>query len=201
MQKTWVRSLVRELRFHMLRDRARKTKQKSHEADIMLLMQRKKKRDIRSGEMLFLDLHMCSIASVVSNSLQAHGPQSTRLLCPWDCLGKSWSGLPTFEGEKKKAKELLPLLSQPPHISVSNQGLGVGKGQGLIHSKINKESSIGCRRDQEVTGDRGKERKEGRTKKRTGGDWKNRWGNATRKSAAAKPMETMTRSTTATKRT
>ena len=78
-----------------------------------------------------------------------------------------------FRG-KKKAKELLPLLSQPPHKPVSNQGLGAGKGQGLIHSKINKERSIGCRRDQEVTGDRGKERKEGRTKKRTGGDWKNR---------------------------
>ena len=50
-----------------------------------------------------------------------------------------WSGLPTLQRKKKKTKELLPLLSQPPHKPVSNQGLGVGKGQGLIHSKINKK--------------------------------------------------------------
>ena len=73
----------------------------------------------------------------------------------------------------------IKIILRAEHIWTSGvyaklQGLGAGKGQGLIHSKINKERSIGCRRDQEVTGDRGKERKEGRTKKRTGGDWKNR---------------------------
>ena len=102
--------------------------------------QKKGGTDIRSGEMLFLDLHMCSIASVMSNSLQAHGPPED-LQAPLS-IGLSrqeyWSGLPTLQ-RKKKTKELLPLLSQPPHKPVSNQGLGVGKGQGLIHSKINKK--------------------------------------------------------------
>ena len=35
--------------------------------------------------------------SVVSNSFQPHGLQSTRLLCPWDSPGKKyWSGLPAL---------------------------------------------------------------------------------------------------------
>ena len=31
---------------------------------------------------------MCSVTSVVSDSLQHHGPRPARLLCPWDSLGK-----------------------------------------------------------------------------------------------------------------
>ena len=31
----------------------------------------------------------CSVASVMSNTLQPHGLQPTRLLCPWDFPGKS----------------------------------------------------------------------------------------------------------------
>ena len=65
--------------------------------------------------------------------------RTSRLLCPLDCLGKSTGVGCLHFREKKKPKELLPLLSQPPHKPVSNQGLGVGKGQGLIHSKINKK--------------------------------------------------------------
>ena len=33
-------------------------------------------------------LQKCSVASVMSDSLQPHGMQSTRLLCPWDSPGK-----------------------------------------------------------------------------------------------------------------
>ena len=32
---------------------------------------------------------VCSFASVVSDSLQPHRPQSTRILCPWDFPGKN----------------------------------------------------------------------------------------------------------------
>ena len=32
---------------------------------------------------------MCEVSSVVSTSLQHHGLQPTRLLCPWDSPGKN----------------------------------------------------------------------------------------------------------------
>jgi len=32
---------------------------------------------------------LCSVASVISDSLQPHGPWPTRLLCPWDFPGKN----------------------------------------------------------------------------------------------------------------
>ena len=34
-------------------------------------------------------MHVCWVASVMSNSLRPHGLQPTRLPCPWDCLGKN----------------------------------------------------------------------------------------------------------------
>ena len=34
-------------------------------------------------------IHACSATSVLSDSLQPHGLQPTRLLCPWDSLGKN----------------------------------------------------------------------------------------------------------------
>ena len=38
---------------------------------------------------------MCSVASVMSDSLRPHGLQPTRLLCPWGfSRQKYWSGLP-----------------------------------------------------------------------------------------------------------
>ena len=36
---------------------------------------------------------MCQVTSVVSNSLQPHGLQPARLLCPWDSPSKN-TGLP-----------------------------------------------------------------------------------------------------------
>ena len=33
--------------------------------------------------------HVCQVASVVSNSVQPHGLQPTRLPCPWDSPGKN----------------------------------------------------------------------------------------------------------------
>ena len=33
---------------------------------------------------MYLSVTVCSVASVVSHSLQHYGPQSTRLFCPWD---------------------------------------------------------------------------------------------------------------------
>ena len=42
------------------------------------------------------DVRACSVASVMSNSLQPCGLKPTRLLCPWDSPGKNTgvSGLP-----------------------------------------------------------------------------------------------------------
>ena len=40
-------------------------------------------------------LHACSVTSVMSNSLQPHGLQPARLLCPWGFSRQEyWSGLP-----------------------------------------------------------------------------------------------------------
>ena len=38
---------------------------------------------------LSIKLCACSVTSVVSNTLQPHGPQPTRLLCPWDFPSKN----------------------------------------------------------------------------------------------------------------
>ena len=37
----------------------------------------------------YLCRHACQVASVVFDSLQPHGPQPARLLCPWDSPGKN----------------------------------------------------------------------------------------------------------------
>ena len=37
----------------------------------------------------FSNMRVCSVTSVMSDSLQPHGLQSTRLLCPWDSPGKN----------------------------------------------------------------------------------------------------------------
>ena len=37
----------------------------------------------------FLPIYVCQVASVMSDSLQIHGPEPTRLLCPWDSPGKN----------------------------------------------------------------------------------------------------------------
>ena len=58
-------------------------------------------------------LHACSITSVVSNSLQLHGPWPARLLCPWDSPGKNtWSGLPFPSPVIKYEVSEMKLLSQ-----------------------------------------------------------------------------------------
>ena len=41
-----------------------------------------------------LCMHACKVASVVSDSVQSHGQQPTRLLCPLDSRQEYWSGLP-----------------------------------------------------------------------------------------------------------
>ena len=40
----------------------------------------------------FLPKNVCSVTSVVSDSLRAHGPWPTRLLCPWDSPSKNTAG-------------------------------------------------------------------------------------------------------------
>ena len=37
---------------------------------------------------------MCLVAIVLSDYLETHGLKLTRLLCPWDFLGKNTGGLP-----------------------------------------------------------------------------------------------------------
>ena len=38
---------------------------------------------------VFSGVHACSVASVMSNSLQPYGLQPARLLCPWNSPGKN----------------------------------------------------------------------------------------------------------------
>ena len=46
---------------------------------------KKKKKEKRQT----LHICACSVASVMSDSWRPYGPQSTRLLCPWDSPGKN----------------------------------------------------------------------------------------------------------------
>ena len=56
-------------------------------------------------------MHVYSIISVVSDSLQPHGLQSTRLLCPWDSLGKTVGvGYPAILQEIFHTQESNPCL-------------------------------------------------------------------------------------------
>ena len=44
------------------------------------------------GEMVNIISRCCLVQRVVSNSLQSHGLQPTKLLCPWDSPGKNTGG-------------------------------------------------------------------------------------------------------------
>ena len=51
-----------------------------------------KAKDIIAGKKLQNNMHAsccCQVASVVSDSVRPHRRQPTRLLCPWDSLGKN----------------------------------------------------------------------------------------------------------------
>ena len=54
---------------------------------------------------------VCHIASVVSNSLQPHGLQLTRLLCPWDFPGKN-----TGVGCHALLQGIFPTQGSNPHL-------------------------------------------------------------------------------------
>ena len=45
-------------------------------------------------------MHACSVASVISDSLQPYRLQTTRLLCPWDSPGNmlEWVSMPSSKG-------------------------------------------------------------------------------------------------------
>ena len=44
---------------------------------------------------IFANVHVCSVASAMSDFLQPRGPQPARLLCPWGFSRQGyWSGLP-----------------------------------------------------------------------------------------------------------
>ena len=61
-----------------------------------ILLSHKKNEAIPSAA-TWMDLENVAVLrrSVVSNSLQPHGPQPTRLLCPWGFSRQDyWSGLP-----------------------------------------------------------------------------------------------------------
>ena len=49
---------------------------------------------------------MCSVSSVVSNSVQPYGLQPARLLCPWDSSGKNtgWVTVP-FSRESSRPRD------------------------------------------------------------------------------------------------
>ena len=49
------------------------------------LKEKKRKKEKRQT----LHICACSVASVMSDSWRPYGPQSTRLLCPWDSPGKN----------------------------------------------------------------------------------------------------------------
>ena len=76
---------------------------------------------------------------------------------------------------ENKAEFLPPLLPQPPHKPVSNQGLGVAVGMiQLIPILIKKELSLQDLEETKEIQEKGKEGKKGRRKKGIGSNWKNR---------------------------
>ena len=54
---------------------------------------------------------VCQVTSVVSDSLQPHGHEPTRLLCPWDSPGKN-----TGMGCHVLLQGILPDLGMNPHL-------------------------------------------------------------------------------------
>ena len=44
---------------------------------------------VQGSESFSLFVASCSVTSVLSDSLQSHGPWPTRILCPWDSPGKN----------------------------------------------------------------------------------------------------------------
>ena len=75
----------------------------------------------------------CSVTVAQSClTLHPHGPQSTRLLCPWDSPGKNWSGLPfpspadlPNPGTKPRSPALQAdsLLSEAPREALLTAGV------------------------------------------------------------------------------
>ena len=54
----------------------------------------------------------CQVTSVVSNSVRPHRRQPTRLLCPWDSLGKNNGGVAISFSNAWKWKVKMKLLSR-----------------------------------------------------------------------------------------
>ena len=56
-------------------------------------------------------MYACLVASVLSDSLRPHGLQRTRLLCPWDSLGKN-----TGVGCHALFQGIFPTQGSNPHL-------------------------------------------------------------------------------------
>ena len=87
-------------------------------------MKEKEKKQNRQGYQLSHVLLMCCAVlshSVVSNPLQSHGLQSSRLLCPWGFSRQEyWSGLPCFlQVLLLRTPLYLKLVEAPPKAFVS----------------------------------------------------------------------------------
>ena len=65
----------------------------------------------KSSEHLLLEGAWVCVHSVMSDSLQSHGPYPTRLLCPWDFLGKN-----TGAGCHFLLQGIFPSQGSNPHL-------------------------------------------------------------------------------------
>ena len=69
---------------------------------------------VNSQKCTFLHVLRCS---VTSNSLQPHGPQPTRLLCPWNSPGKNTVGCHSLLQGIFPTQESNPCLFIPPALA------------------------------------------------------------------------------------
>ena len=111
-----------------------------------------------------LYVHVCSVTSVVSNILQPHGLQPTRLLCPWDFPGKNTGvgchfllhGIFPTQGSNPHLLGLLhcrqilySLATREAHIRYKSQKL-IQEPTVTLDELMNAASMVFCHQDQEV---------------------------------------------------
>ena len=89
-----------------------------------------------SFTLYYIFVHVCSVTSVVSDSLWPYGLHPTKLLCPWDSLGKS--GLPFPSRGDLPNPRIKPVS---PTLQVDSAIYVVGKPTTYLHL-LNKKRHI-----------------------------------------------------------
>ena len=86
-------------------------------------------------------MHACQVASVVSDSVRPYGQQPTRLLCPWDSLGKNTGVGCHFLLQCMKVKSQSEVAQSCPTPSDPMDCSPPGSS---VHGIPGKSTGVGC---------------------------------------------------------